>query len=639
MPGKENPDGEECPCCHRKEKLKTTNWIFRNIVQDFKNYGGGVPGYFWLLAYYGFCVLLVFLVQSVYHIYCIEVACSLVTKEEGVCLSVFRVFKLMPVEVTMQVLRDNHRYTEATLLQLSLFLTFVILLVVNFAAHYFLNSIEKKITRKKNVLSRFSLFFKDIDRATNLDAVTARLKEEKLAVDIREIFSLYRTADCEEALTALLDSYFRMKYYELNNKSAEFRKEMPVYMTAYEKYRELERKVREPTGRAIIVFEHFEQKEFFKKLYHKNNLVKFCHNVAKLWRRSGWNTQMFADKMHEPGEIMWKYAGESSVAKTKVRIWTTLISLAYLLLCYGVLAAPLLKANDAKEVSVGMIWNVVVGCILFVLSLTYRIIMQKLALVRRPNTFLSKSKFVVFTTVMFHMLFYLYIPAIFYTETHITYSKTLKLRTLFFQVFIFLLFSFLIAVADVKYRVFAARRRKYLSQVSESHRVCQKKLHDILTFPSFPIEFKLMILYKLWSFIAFYSFQLPIIMVFLLLLMLILYWNDKHSIYTHYKMQTYLPLELEQGFQEYYIYLFMITVMLSYMSVATTPWEFYGAIPLTAVFMGLKLGLDWLERSRQRQKEQTAKSESLEDVIKDIQSNPVPHDYASEIRLSVSSYL
>ena len=85
--------------------------------------------------------------------------------------------------------------------------------------------------------------------------------------------------------------------------------------------------------------------------------------------------------------------------------------------------------------------------------------------------------------------------------------------------------------------------------------------------------------------------------------MFILYWKDKHSIYTHYKKQAYMPLKLEQGFQEVYIYVFMITVMLSYMSVTTTELEFYGAIVLTAIFMILKIVLDLLEQSRQKKEE------------------------------------
>lgn len=104
-------------------------------------------------------------------------------------------------------------------------------------------------------------------------------------------------------------------------------------------------------------------------------------------------TEMFADKMHEPGEMIWKYVGESSVSKTKVRIETTAISLVYLGLCYGLLVFPLREIQEAKEESTGFIWNIILGTILFILSLTYRIIMSKLSIKRKPNTYLSKSKF------------------------------------------------------------------------------------------------------------------------------------------------------------------------------------------------------------------------------------------------------
>lgn len=172
--------------------------------------------------------------------------------------------------------------------------------------------------------------------------------------------------------------------------------------------------------------------------------------------------------------------------------------------------------------------------------------------------------------------------------------QVVKLKTLFFQVFMFLLFSLIIHTLDIRYRIFTSNRKKYLSQVSESHKMCQKRLHELLTFPSFPIEFKLMILYKIWSFVAFYAFELPYIVVFMMVLMVYLYWNDKHSIYTHYKMQTYLPIELEKSFQDFYIYVFMLTVCLSYMTVAKKGWEFYGAIVMTGLFAVLKIGLDFL---------------------------------------------
>lgn len=68
---------------------------------------------------------------------------------------------------------------------------------------------------------------------------------------------------------------------------------------------------------------------------------------------------------------------------------------------------------------------------------------------------------------MFHILFYLYIPAIYYVFSyHKPYVQALKLKTLFFQVVMFMLFSLLLHTLDLRYRFFVSTRKKYLSQVS-----------------------------------------------------------------------------------------------------------------------------------------------------------------------------
>lgn len=128
----------------------------------------------------------------------------------------------------------------------------------------------------------------------------------------------------------------------------------------------------------------------------------------------------------------------------------------------------------------------------------------------------------------------------------------------------------------------------------------------------------------------------------MLILMLYLYWNDKHSIYTHYKMQTFLPIELEQSFQEVYIYVFMITVCLSYMTVATKDWQFYGAIVMTGLFALLKIGLDFVEKRNKKDGDfEIDKSASLTDIIKEIEKSEmhVPNPYGDQVKLSVSSYI
>lgn len=66
MPGKEDPLQLTCPCCNKSIKKPFKNWWGRSIDKDFKNYGGGVVCYFWLLKLY--CVAIV-LVIAIYGIY------------------------------------------------------------------------------------------------------------------------------------------------------------------------------------------------------------------------------------------------------------------------------------------------------------------------------------------------------------------------------------------------------------------------------------------------------------------------------------------------------------------------------------------------------------------------------------------
>lgn len=70
-PGKDNAQGIECPCCGRFEKIKTKKWYSRNILKDFKNYGGGIPGYFQLLKYCGITLFILSIIVVTFHIYII----------------------------------------------------------------------------------------------------------------------------------------------------------------------------------------------------------------------------------------------------------------------------------------------------------------------------------------------------------------------------------------------------------------------------------------------------------------------------------------------------------------------------------------------------------------------------------------
>lgn len=74
-PGTDNVVGVRCPCCDRAEKLKTANWYSRNIMEDFKSYGGGVASYFELLKYCAITLIVLAAIINIYHIYILETIC------------------------------------------------------------------------------------------------------------------------------------------------------------------------------------------------------------------------------------------------------------------------------------------------------------------------------------------------------------------------------------------------------------------------------------------------------------------------------------------------------------------------------------------------------------------------------------
>ena len=153
------------------------------------------------------------------------------------------------------------------------------------------------------------------------------------------------------------------------------------------------------------------------------------------------------------------------MAKTKVRIETGVISIVFLLICAGIIFEPMERANTTSKPVMVVVWNIVSACGLFILNLIYRYIVSILADQRKPNTYLSKSFFAVVTTVFFHLLFYLYLPAVYYAISSTKSSASVKLRTLFFQVTVFVIVSIIIASIDVDYCMFRTKMKKHLSDI------------------------------------------------------------------------------------------------------------------------------------------------------------------------------
>lgn len=102
----------------------------------------------------------------------------------------------------------------------------------------------------------------------------------------------------------------------------------------------------------------------------------------------------------------------------------------------------------------------------------------------------------------------------------------------------------IVCFVDLKYRLYNGKKYKLLNQPAFYNKFNQGRLHEELNPPSFPIEFKIMVILNVWSFNAFYVFEIPYVMFLSAFALFITYWNDKKNLYQHYKLQSYLSISL-----------------------------------------------------------------------------------------------
>ncbi len=117
----------------------------------------------------------------------------------------------------------------------------------------------------------------------------------------------------------------------------------------------------------------------------KKYVTYFCQLLGLSSQKGG----MIADSVSEPEEIIWKYVGESSARKIKVRIQTTAIGLGFLLLAFSLLYFPIVKINVANIIDkslVSTILSLATSIMLQILAIGYRVIIIKLVPKRRPSS-------------------------------------------------------------------------------------------------------------------------------------------------------------------------------------------------------------------------------------------------------------
>ncbi len=369
-----------------------------------------------------------------------------------------------------------------------------------------------------------------------------------------------------------------------------------IFEDLYEEHRRLAVEMKRNSSRAIVVFDTIVEKEQIERAFYINGLSKFRFYVSRLFGVGTKDLSIFSDPLSEPQEVNWKYIGEKSVHKTKVRLETTVIGLGFMLLCFILLYFPIVKIDEEKieDPGLGSALNLVISLVIQTLALVYRLIILRLIPSRKPSTLLAESYFVVITTVIFHFFFYVVAPGTYFVVSQ-SIHPNVKLKQLFVAVVTFLVMTIIVAKFDMKYKLYKGRRKKLLYMPSFYQKYCQYRLHEELTPPSFPVEWKLMVILDIWAFNAFYLFEIPYLVFLFMIILFVLYWIDKRNLYDHYKSNSYLSIKLEVMVQKTFIVFFLICVSLGYAAAAVETWQYYfiGGVFILSLILNFALVLTY----------------------------------------------
>lgn len=125
-----------------------------------------------------------------------------------------------------------------------------------------------------------------------------------------------------------------------------------------------------------------------------------------------------------------------------------------------------------------------------------------------------------------------------------------------------------------------------------------------------------MVVYNIWSFNAFYIFQIPYLLVLFVLALLALYWLDKRNIYQHYKMQTYLSIQLELSSQRDYLWMFLVCACGGYALGAIFYWQYVLAAGVCLLAGLANLAIGYGIRRRKREKEGQGQGQGEDKSVK-----------------------
>ena len=193
---------------------------------------------------------------------------------------------------------------------------------------------------------------------------------------------------------------------------------------------------------------------------------------------------MYAEECPRPEEILWKNIGliERQGLRSKVLGVLYFLGIVGFLCGFIYIFIRVIYLSEMEEPYKSIVVNVVLLGVV-VVALIYRQLMNRVSEMRFPATFTARSMFIITTTILYHLVNYLFVPSLFLWFNPHKRGGILQLTCT--QAFNFILVQAILAGYDLMWCCWNKRRR--LTEDEERPVGCQLLLHEATQYPRFPI--------------------------------------------------------------------------------------------------------------------------------------------------------
>ena len=210
--------------------------------------------------------------------------------------------------------------------------------------------------------------------------------------------------------------------------------------------------------------------------------------------------------------------------------------------------------------------------------------MMRLSDIRYPETLSRRIIFIVIATSLLYFYYFLWLPTLY---LYIFQDQDVKILDLMCNhSSTMMIIQFFMVGFDIFYIAWKSQMKK-VDNPSRPYG-CQKMLHAYISYPAFPFAIKMIILFKIWSFVTFFSFHTPVILYLICVGLIFIYVKDKYNIYFHYRVET-INSFVDFKFLKFYTSFFSIYMYLVFLHTQTVFVEYILAAFLTAIVVFLQL--------------------------------------------------